>query len=86
MLEKQNVLFYKECEPGSGSQPETHLGPASEAQNQWEEEMLPAGQSRQIGGGLERVFISCTHFADQATVEKLTVSFFISGLLLLCMW
>ncbi len=50
--------------------------------------MLPTGQSRKIGGGLERVFIPCTHFADQATVEKNNNnnSVFIRGLLLLYMW
>lgn len=58
----------------SGSQLETYLGPASEAQNQREKEMLPTGQSRKIGGGLERVFIPCTDFADEATVETITDS------------
>lgn len=49
---------------------ETYLGPASEAQNQWKEDMLPTGQRRKIGGGLESIFIPCTDFTDEATIRK----------------
>lgn len=41
----------------------------SESNDQRVEEMLSAGKSRQVGGGLKGVFIACTHFANQATAE-----------------
>lgn len=44
-------------------------GPVSEAHDQRMEETLSTGKGGQVGGGLKGAFISCTHFANQPTVE-----------------
>lgn len=43
---------------------ETYLCPVSEAQDQREEKMFHVGKSRQVGRGLESIFIPSAHFAD----------------------
>ena len=46
----------------------THLGPVSEGDDEWEDEGLLIGQSRQVGGGLAGMVVPCTHFAHQPAV------------------
>lgn len=61
---KNFIGFLSNLRNRAWSRWETYPGPASEAQNQWHDEMLLMTQRRKIGGGLERVFIPSTNFAD----------------------